>query len=97
MRLNWQRQQPTGTRASYAIFRDPADQVRCTPQGNGASSCAFAGTQVAAVTGAVTSYTDHPPPGTWTYRVGLSETAYGPQAPANEILISRPVTVVARR
>ena len=91
--LHWGPQTPTGTRATYAIFRDPADQVVCTPQGNGANACAFDGTQVAAQAGNGSSHTDHPGPGTWTYRVALSETPLGPQAPTDYVLISRPVTV----
>ena len=49
--LSWARQQPAGTRASYAIFRDPTDRAICVPVKHAAANCAFLGTRVAAVRG----------------------------------------------
>ena len=95
--LHWQPHRPGGTQTTYAIFRDTSDQVICTPQGNGANACAFDGIQIAGQASSDTSYTDHPGPGTWTYRVAQSATAFGPQAPSDYIIISRAVTVHLRR
>jgi hypothetical protein len=94
--LSWTRQQPSGTRASYAIFRDPTDRAICLPVKHAAANCAYFGTRVAAVRGDSTSWTDHPPPGTWAYRVGLSATPVGPQRASDYIALSRPVTVTVR-
>ncbi len=94
--LSWARQQPGGSRASYAIFRDPSDRAICVPVRHAAADCTYFGTRVAAVKGNVTSWVDHPPPGTWAYRVALSATPVGPQVPTDYILLSRPVTVTVR-
>ena len=94
--LSWARQQPSGTRASYAIFRDPTDRAICVPVKHAAANCAYFGTRVAAVGGDSTSWTDHPPPGTWAYRVALSATPIGPQRASDYIVLSRPVTVTVR-
>ena len=94
--LSWKRQQPGGSRASYAIFRDRSDRAICVPVRHAAADCTYFGTRVAAVKGNVTSWVDHPPPGTWAYRVALSATPVGPQVPTDYILLSRPVTVTVR-
>jgi hypothetical protein len=94
--LSWARQRASGTRASYAIFRDPTDRAICVPVNHAAANCAYFGTRVAAVGGDSTSWTDHPPPGTWAYRVALSATPVGPQRASDYIVLSRPVTVAVR-
>ena len=94
--LSWPLRPPAGTRASFALFRDTQDQAVCTPQGNGATECDFDGTQVAATAGSASAITDRPPPGRWTYRVALSATPFGPQAPSDYVLVSTPVTVLVR-
>lgn len=95
--LAWPRRQPGGTRATYAIFRDRSDQAICLPVPHAASNCSYTGHQVAAVGGNTTTWTDHPPPGTWAYRVALSATSLGPQAASDYTLLSRPVTVTLSR
>ncbi len=94
--LSWARQQPAGTRTSYAVFRDSSDRAICIPVRHAAADCAYTGTRVAGVRRDVTSWIDHPPPGTWVYRVALNATPVGVQSTADYILISRPVTVTAR-
>jgi hypothetical protein len=95
--LAWPLRTPAGTRGSFALFRDTQDQAVCTPRGNGATECDFDGIQVGATTGGASSITDRPPPGRWTYRVALSETPLGPQAPSDYVLVSTPVTLTVRR
>ena len=91
--LAWALRPPAGTRATFAIFRNPTDEAFCTPQGHGAILCVYDPVQHASVGGDASSYTDHPPPGTWTYRVALSETPDGPQAPSDYLMLSRPIRV----
>ena len=80
--LSWPPQQPAGTRASYAIFRDPTNRAICEPVKHAAADCAYFGGRLAAVGGDITSWADHPPPGTWAYRVSLSATPMGRRARA---------------
>jgi hypothetical protein len=94
--LSWARQQPAGTRASDTVFRNPSDRAICVPVRHAAADCAYTGTRIAGIRRDVTSWTDHPPPGTWVYRVALNATPVGVQSTADYILLSRPVTVTAR-
>jgi len=95
--LSWPRQQPADTRASYTIFRDPTNLAICVPVKHAAANCAYFGGRVTAVKGDITSWSEHPPPGTWAYRVSLSATPNGQQSASDYILVSKPVTVTVRR
>jgi hypothetical protein len=93
VRLAWAKRQPSGTAASYAVFRGPSDPAACYPVHHAASTCVVTSTPVGSTTGEVPSFADKPPPGTWTYRVALSASAFGGQSSSDLILLSRPVTV----
>jgi hypothetical protein len=100
--LSWPRRQPVGTRASYAIFRRPASAALCNVS-PGTRECAFKWLPIASVdTGAgqqtpfVTSFTDHPHAGAWTYLVAMSATPDGPQLASDFTLMSHPLQVTVR-
>jgi hypothetical protein len=98
--LTWPKRHPSGTRASYAIFRTPATTPVCTHHHPPKPQCVFNGDQIGSVDqnlgrqdSYVTTFTDHPPPGRWRYRVALSATAYGPVHSSDYALFSLPVSV----
>ena len=101
--LTWPKQHPTGTRAGYAIFRAPASSPVCTHAGAAPDECRFNGFRIGSVDAGlrrnhayVTSFTDHPPPGRWSYRIAVGATPYGPRSSADYILMSRAVPVTVR-
>ena len=95
--LAWPRQQPGGTHVPPTRSSATAtDQAICVPVTHAASNCSYTGTRSPPSAATATSWTDHPPPGTWAYRVALSATSLGPQAASDYTLLSRPVTVTVR-
>jgi len=97
--LSWSKRAPSGTRATYAIFRSPSGSPVCSPAGW--SACTFDSVRIGSVDTKldepyVTSFTDRPPAGGWTYRVALSATPLGAPIASDFVLFSRPVSVTVR-
>jgi hypothetical protein len=102
--LSWPKQGPKGTRVSYAIFRAQEASAGCTTSDDPhpkSKQCGFNSPQIGSVDGGsrggeITTFTDHPPPGRWSYRVAMSATPFGPQRTSDYTLISRAVPVTVR-
>jgi hypothetical protein len=97
VRLSWASQAPSGTRVSYAIFRDPAGAVSCTPRRHAATQCTYPANAVGSTPGTRRSWLDHPPPGRWLYRVALNASPGPTQFRNDYILFSRPAAAVHMR
>ncbi len=94
--LEWPKQHAIDGDFSYAVFRDPIDELSCTRILRAASSCVFNGTQVASVPGTANSWIDRSAgrkPS--TYYVAFSSTPGQPQYSSDYLMLSRPASVAA--
>jgi hypothetical protein len=85
------RREPTHP-AETAALPDGVEGIRCKPV-SGAAECALEMTVLGTTEG--TAWVDRPPPGRWTYRVGLLAGWQGSADTADLMVLSRPVTVDA--
>ena len=94
--LEWPAQHATDGTLSYAVFRDPTDQLSCTRLLHASSRCVFNGTQVASVPGTGHSWVDRSAgKGRSTYYVAFSSSPGQPQDSSDYLMLSRPASVGA--
>ncbi len=92
VQLTWPQPGASAAHVYYVVFRVLREtDVRCKLRGDSQSSCIF-DTDQAFVTRART-LTDHPPDGTWTYRIGLAANWRDLANFGDVLLVSAPVTV----
>jgi hypothetical protein len=98
--LTWPDQNAHGTRAGYAVFRERTDGLTCTPRQHAAALCVFYSDPVRRRLTplgrtAATTFTDHPKPGWWVYRVVATLSPYGPSNEGNFMALSRAAKIRA--
>jgi hypothetical protein len=94
--VEWPAQHATDGTLSYAVFRDPTDQLSCTRLVHASSLCVFNGTQVASVPGTVHSWVDRSAGSTRsTYYVAFSSSPGQAQDSSDYLMLSRPASVDA--
>jgi hypothetical protein len=102
--LTWRKQQSGPTRVFYRVYWSPpagqspigglgryVDGVACLPRTGGATSCRVLMELLPPTT--ARSYTHSPPPGRWTYRVGLLANWANDPLQGDVLLLSEPVRV----
>lgn len=93
VRLAWRRESTRAAGLFYFVFRTraPDGGVSCTQRGSGSAQC----TVVMDGRGArrTTRFADRPPPGRWTYRVGIGADWLDDPRFADIYVLSEPVTV----
>ena len=95
VRLSWPAQRTSGSRVWYAIFRDRPNRLTCTPVPHAATACDYPATNlVGSVPGTRSSWVDHPPPGSWVYRVSLTASPSKQFIGDDYILLSSPTQIV---
>lgn len=95
--LSWRTQPAHGARVTYTVLRSPAaGGSDCIEVPRASSTCDFDGQVVGSTSAGTTSFADRPPAGEWIYRIALSATPVGPQAPTDFLVLSRPVQVSVR-
>jgi hypothetical protein len=103
VRLRWEGQAPRHTRGFYRVLRseptegtgnliDVRNGLQC-PTGDLPRQCTIFSDVIATTRGSI--YVDRPPPGRWTYRVGLSANAYDSLEEGDVVLVSDGVVVRA--
>ena len=92
--LRWKDSSEGSTRVFYRVLRrrGPTD-VACLPS-SGTTNCYFSGRPLRTVR--ITSTVDHPPPGTWTYRITVAANWVDDPKMGDTFLVSAPVTVTVR-
>ncbi len=92
VRLTWPRPDAGASHPYYVVFRVLREtDIRCESHGDSQSSCIF-DTDQAFVTRART-LTDHPPDGTWTYRIGLAANWRDLAGFGDVLMVGAPLTV----
>jgi hypothetical protein len=95
VKLSWPAQRTSGSRVWYAIFRDRPNRLTCTPVPHAATACSYPATNlVGSVAGSRSSWVDHPPPGTWVYRVSLTASPSKQFIGDDYILLSDPTRIL---
>jgi hypothetical protein len=104
--ISWRRQRSRPARIFYTVFRSPArfliekgspedfplvrEGLLCETSG-GAHDCTIEMVRMTATRGL--SVRDGPPPGKWTYRVGIAANWRDDEEQGDTLLLSKPVTV----
>jgi hypothetical protein len=92
--LSWRAQPERAAAVFYRIFRGNQRDVACGGRlNNAADDCRLYTNQIG-VTRA-TTFDDHPPAGTWSYRVGVSANWLNDTSLGDVFVLSTPVTVSA--
>jgi hypothetical protein len=94
--LHWPAQATRGAQTTAIVYRDASDGLGCTLLPHATATCLFQEDTVAEIPGRETSYRDHPPRGTWSYRVAIAANSYGPLDTANPLLLSNATTATVR-
>jgi hypothetical protein len=105
--LSWPGQKTGATDVFYRVFRSPASGldpdkpyvypplikgVNCVSEhAGGAADCRLKMDTIAVTPG--TGFVDHPPPGDWSYRIGVSANWLDDTNLGDVVLVSRPATV----
>jgi hypothetical protein len=92
--LRWRRLSPLGGTMDYVVLRSPTRDVTCDQTGGGAQCRINAGI-VAAIHR--TSVVDHPPAGTWIYRIAASASWINDPSAGNIFVVGTPLTVTVPR
>ena len=96
--LSWPKQNDHGATIGYTVMRSPdTGAPDCVRAPSTSAACVYAGNVVGTTNGSETSFVDHPAPGAWVYRVGLSATPYGARIPTDLVLVSSPGRVVVHQ
>lgn len=92
--LRWRDSSAGSTRVFYRVLRTKGrTDVACLPS-SGTTDCYFAGRPLRTVR--TTSIVDHPPAGTWTYRITVAANWVDDPKMGDTFLVSAPVTVTVR-
>jgi hypothetical protein len=91
--LHWQDVKPGAADVFYRIYRSRGSAVDCNARGAGAAECMLNASSI----GVTRSHTwiDHPPPGRWTYRVGVGANWLDDPRLGDLYLVSPPARVTA--
>jgi hypothetical protein len=94
VRLTWNDSIPGTASGFYHVLRanDQKGYVACAGRLNNSADNCILDPQSIATTRA-TTFTDHPPAGTWTYRIGVAANWLDDQTLGDIYLISQPVTL----
>ena len=97
MRLSWRPQKHDPAAVFYTVLRTntPNGAVFCAGRLNNASDNCQLAMQALASTRA-TSFVDHPGPGPWTYRIGVSANWLNDFGLGDVYVVSKPLTVTVR-
>ena len=95
VQLTWSGLNPRTARTFYHVLRTnaPNGDIGCAGRLNGSSDNCVLSTQSIATTRG-TSFTDHPGPGTWTYRVGVAANWLNDSSLGDLYVVSGPTTAV---
>ena len=94
VRLHWQIVKSSAGATTYTIFRRPGNaDVICGPARNAPDLCTLYADRVG--TTATTAFVDHPPKGTWTYRIGMTANWLDDPNAGDVYLFSRRLNVTA--
>ena len=96
--LSWPDQNSQGTRVVYGIFREPKDELTCSPVPHAATHCVFFSDPILQTLTPqfwtrATTFRDHPSPGRWVYRIVATADPDGPVPFGDFMVISRPARV----
>jgi hypothetical protein len=93
--LSWPRLRPLGATMDYVVLRAPASQALTCDLTGGGAQCRLLGVPVANLHG--TTFAEHVPRGTWTYRIGAMGS-WTNQPGAGDIFVAgAPLTVTVLR
>ena len=87
--LAWSPQHPTGGPVFYRVYRSPVNAFGCS--GPTAQRCQYSGTALGVAP--TPEFVDHPPKGTWEYRIGLGANWLNDPTVGDVYLLSKPVQV----
>ena len=91
VRISWRPQQTHGGSLFYHVFRGHQPDVGCGGRLNGAAEdCRLYADDVGATRSS--TFVDHPPPGVWTYRVGVAANWLNDPTLGDVYVISPPVS-----
>jgi hypothetical protein len=96
VRLTWHAAKPSTGRAFYHVLRwgAPPD-VGCAGRvADSADNCVLAAVPIATTRG--TTFTDHPSPGTWTYRIGVAANWLNDPTLGDLYAVTRPAVAKVR-
>ena len=92
VRLHWDAVQSRAGATTYTIYRRPGpDDVFCGPIRNAPDLCTLYSGVVG--TSRTTTFVDHPPKGTWTYRIGMTANWLDDPTAGDVYLFSRRLVV----
>ncbi len=94
VRLAWREMKPSTARAFYHVLRAKGTNpdVACAGRLNGSSDNCVLYTQSIATTRA-TTFTDHPGPGRWTYRIGVAANWVDDPKLGDIYVVTKPTTL----
>jgi hypothetical protein len=92
--LSWRARPSRAGAVFYRVFRGNVPDVACSGRLNNAADDCLLYTNQIGVTRA-TTFVDHPPAGTWSYRVGVSANWLNDMTLGDVFVLSTPVTVAA--
>jgi hypothetical protein len=94
VQLTWHGLKPGAARAFYHVLRadTPNGDVGCAGRLNGSSDNCVLSTSSIATTRA-TTFTDHPGPGTWTYRIGVAANWLNDPALGDIYVVTKPAAI----
>ncbi|MFL6011396.1 MAG: hypothetical protein ACJ734_06365 [Gaiellaceae bacterium] len=90
--LSWHGSSPSGGAVFYRIYRRDRNDVACGGRLNNAADDCRLYSDAIAVTRS-TTFVDHPPPGNWTYRIGVSANWLNDPSLGDVYVVSRPAAV----
>ena len=94
VRLSWHALSPGTARTFYHVLRsnEPNGSLFCGGRvGNAADNCVLAAPSIATTHG--TTFTDHPGPGTWTYRIGVAANWLDDPTLGDIYVVTKPTTL----
>jgi hypothetical protein len=95
--LTWRSQSARAADVFYRVLRtnSPGGPSLCAGRlNNAADDCRFSGESIGATK--TRAFVDHPGPGTWTYRIGVSGNWLDDPSLGDVTVLSRPVTITVR-
>jgi hypothetical protein len=93
--LSWPAARSRGGALFYRVLRGKQPDVSCGGRlNNSADDCRLYTDQIGVTRG--TAFVDHPPPGNWSYRIGVSSNWLNDASLGDVVLLSTPVTVRTR-
>jgi hypothetical protein len=97
VRLSWKARRAGRTDTFYRVLRAPnatGGNAACGGRQNASADCRLYMEPIGTTSG--TSFVDHPPPGTWSYRIGVSANWLNDFRLGDVYVVSRPVRATVR-